>query len=199
MMFSRVFSLFSFLTCFLTFSFVASNPITFPQARSDIVAAAKPQNANVASVLNTLQGQVSDILPEIDSLVASDNATGDSVTPLIGQLTVALSNAANDLAHIPTSGFTGNNKRQSNDEIANLIAGIVTDITSTLDGLLGSAASIPTLGALLSGLDVALNQVLVGLETLLAGVLNLVATLLVDVAGLLSSLSLGLVLGSLGL
>ncbi|THU99750.1 hypothetical protein K435DRAFT_658317 [Dendrothele bispora CBS 962.96] len=174
MMFSRVFSLFFFLTCFLTFSFVASNPITFPQARSDIVAAAKPQKANVASVLNTLQGQVSDILPQIDSLVSSGNATEDSVTPLIGQLTVALNNAANDLTHIPASGLS---KWQSNDEIANLVAGIVTDITNTLDGLLGSAASIPTLGALLSGLNVALNQVLVGLETLLAGVLNLVATL----------------------
>ncbi|THU95008.1 hypothetical protein K435DRAFT_667297 [Dendrothele bispora CBS 962.96] len=173
MMFSRVFSLFSFLTFFLTFSFVASNPITFPQALSDIVAT-KRQNADIASVLNTLQGQVGDILPQIDSLVSGGNATEDSVTPLVGQLTVALNNAASGLSDIPASGSS---KRQSDDEIANLIAGIVTDITNTLNGLLGSAASIPTLGALLSGVDVALNQVLVGLETLLAGVLNLVATL----------------------
>ncbi|THU82864.1 hypothetical protein K435DRAFT_608771, partial [Dendrothele bispora CBS 962.96] len=152
--------------------------------------------ADVTSVLDTLQGQVGTILPQIDSLVSGGNVSEDSVTPLIGQLTVALNNAANDLANIPASGSS---KRQSDDDTANLVAGIVTDITNSLNGLLGSAASIPTLGALLSGVDVSLNQVLVGLETLLAGVLNLVATLLVDVAGLLRSLAFGLVLASLGL
>ncbi|KAJ7640906.1 hypothetical protein B0H17DRAFT_1216469 [Mycena rosella] len=74
---------------------------------------------------------------------------------------------------------------QSNDDIANLVAGILTDVTTALDGLLGTASTIPGLGRLLGGLDVSLNQVLLGFETLLAGVLSLVAAFLVDVAGLL--------------
>ncbi|KAK7455770.1 hypothetical protein VKT23_010801 [Stygiomarasmius scandens] len=195
MIFSRTFSFVSFLTLFLSFTFVASNPITFPQGRSD-VAIKRQSNADVDSVLSTLQDQVGNILPQIDSITSGGNATEDNVTPLIGQLTVALNDAANSLNALSTPGSS---KRQSNDDTANLIAGIVTDITNSLDGLLGSAASIPTLGALLSGVDVALNQVLVGLETLLAGVLNLVATLLVDVAHLLRSLAFGLTLASLGL
>ncbi|KAJ7250812.1 hypothetical protein C8J57DRAFT_1667652 [Mycena rebaudengoi] len=65
--------------------------------------------------------------------------------------------------------------RQSNDEVAAFVAEIITDVTTTLDGLLGSAASIPALGGLLLGVDAALHQVLFGLEILLAGVLNLVA------------------------
>ncbi|THU84133.1 hypothetical protein K435DRAFT_688171, partial [Dendrothele bispora CBS 962.96] len=137
----------------------------------------------------------------IDSLVSGGKVTEDSVTPLIGQLTVALNNTVDDLANIPASEpESGSSKRQSDDDTANLVAGIVTDITNTLNGLLSSAASIPTLSnALLSGVGVFLNQALVGLETLLAGVFNLIATLLVYVVGLLRSLAFGLVLASLGL
>ncbi|THU99465.1 hypothetical protein K435DRAFT_855654 [Dendrothele bispora CBS 962.96] len=176
MIFSRVLSLFSFLTFFLTFSLVASNPVTFPQARSD-TATIKRQNADVDSVMNTLQGQVGGILPQIDSLVSGGNVTEDSFTPLIIQLTLALNNAANDLANIPPSSLS---KRQSKDAIASIIGGIVTDISVTLNGLLVSTAFIPTVGPLFS-------------------VLKLVAILLVDVSKLLHALSFGLVLTALGL
>ncbi|KAK7434383.1 hypothetical protein VKT23_020228 [Stygiomarasmius scandens] len=197
MNFPRVFSLFSFLTLFLSFSFVASNPVIAPQARSDAVGNLKRQsNADVESILDTLQDQVGTILPQIDSLVAGGNATDDTVTPLIDQLIGALNTTSDSLANLSTSDVS---KRQSNDDIANITATIVTDIANSLDGLLDSAESIPTLGTLFSGVDVALNQVLVGLETLLAGVLNLVATLLVDVAALLRELAFGLTLASLGL
>jgi hypothetical protein len=53
------------------------------------------------------------------------------------------------------------------------------DITNALNGLLGTASTIPGLGGLLAGVDVALNQVLLGLEVVLAGVLSLVASLCV--------------------
>lgn len=52
------------------------------------------------------------------------------------------------------------------------------DVATTLDGLTG-VSTVPSLGLLLPGLDLALNQVLIGLDVLLAGVLNLVATLYV--------------------
>ncbi|THV03767.1 hypothetical protein K435DRAFT_650590 [Dendrothele bispora CBS 962.96] len=194
-MFSRAFSFIAFLTLFLSFSFVASNPVTIPQAGSNAIK--RQSNADIESVLNDLQDQVGTILPQIDALVSGGNATDDTVTPLITQLTDALNATTASLADLNTSSTS--TKRQSNDDIANLVAGIVTDIANSLNGLLGSADSIPALGTLLSGVDFSLNQVLVGLETLLAGVLNLVATLLVDVAALLRSLAFGLTLASLGL
>ncbi|KAF5362623.1 hypothetical protein D9758_009625 [Tetrapyrgos nigripes] len=196
MIFSRAFSFVSLLTVFLTFTFVAANPITFTEPRSDISFGKRQSNADIQSILTDLQSQVGGILPQIDALVSGGNASDDTVTPLINQLTSALNDSASSLSGLSSSSSS---KRQSNDDIANLVAGIITDITNSLDGLLGQAASIPTLGALLSGVDISLNQVLVGLETLLAGVLNLVATLLVDVAGLLRSLAFGLTLASLGL
>ncbi|KAJ7655965.1 hypothetical protein B0H17DRAFT_1213886, partial [Mycena rosella] len=71
---------------------------------------------------------------------------------------------------------------QSDDDIANLIAGILTDVTTALDGLLSTASTIPGIGRLLGGLDISLNQVLLGFETLLA---SSPPCILVDVAGLL--------------
>jgi len=156
----------------------------------------RSSTADIETVFNTLKGSTDSILPQITSLVSGGNATDDTVTPLINDLTAALDTATASLATLtPVSS----SKRQSDDDIANLIAGIITDITNALDGLLGDAASIPDLGSLLAGVDTSLDQVLVGLETLLAGVLNLVANLLVDVAGLLKSLAFGLTLASLGL
>ena len=111
----------------------------------------------------------------INSTIAAGNVSDDSVTPSISQITSALDAATSSLSGLSAS--SSKVKRQSDDDIANLVAGIITDLTETLDGLLASASSIPDLGSLLSGIDSSLNQVLVGLETLLAGVLELVANL----------------------
>ncbi|KAK7049163.1 Sc15 protein [Favolaschia claudopus] len=156
----------------------------------------RSSTADVEAVVNTLKSSTDSILPQIDALVTGGTASDATVTPLINELTSALDTASASLGGLsPVSS----RKRQSDDDIANLVAGLLTDITNTLDGLLGEAASIPALGGLLVGVDASLNQVLVGLETLLAGVLRLVATLLVDVAALLRSLAFGLTLASLGL
>ncbi|KAK7000314.1 Sc15 protein [Favolaschia claudopus] len=166
----------------------ADKPIWVTEKRSS--------TADVEAVLNTLKGSTDSILPQIDALVSGGTASDATVTPLINELTSALDTASASLGGLsPVSS----RKRQSDDDIANLVAGILTDVTNTLDGLLGEAASIPALGGLLAGVDTSLNQVLVGLETLLAGVLRLVANLLVDVANLLRSLALGLTLATLGL
>ena len=111
----------------------------------------------------------------INSTIAAGNVSDDSVTPSINEITSVLGTAASSLSGLSAS--SSKVKRQSDDDIANLVAGIITDLTETLDGLLASASSIPDLGSLLSGIDSSLNQVLVGLETLLAGVLELVANL----------------------
>ncbi|KAJ7439111.1 hypothetical protein FB451DRAFT_1447434 [Mycena latifolia] len=156
----------------------------------------RASTADIQTVLTTLQTSTGSILPQIDAVVANGTATDATVTPLINELTAALDTATASLAALPA---TTGSKRQSDDDIANLVAGIITDIANALEGLLGTATTIPGLGGLLAGVDTSLNQVLVGLETLLAGVLNLVANLLVDVAGLLRSLALGLTLATLGL
>ncbi|KAJ7094727.1 hypothetical protein B0H15DRAFT_136692 [Mycena belliarum] len=168
-------------------AFVAASP----------VLEERQSTADIQTVLATLQSATGAILPQIDALVSGGNATDDTVTPLVTSLTGALDIATAALAVLPAP--TGAAKRQSNDEIAKVVAGLITEITKTLDGLLGSAATIPGLGNLLGGLDASLNQVLKGLERLLAGVLNLVAQLLVDVAKLLRALAFGLTLASLGL
>ncbi|KAF7364578.1 Sc15 protein [Mycena venus] len=156
----------------------------------------RSSTADIESVLNTLKSSTDTILPQITALTSGGTASDATVTPLISDLTAALDTASASLA---TLSPVESRKRQSDDDIANLVAGIVTDVANALDGLLSEASTIPDLGTLLAGVDTSLNQVLVGLETLLAGVLNLVATLLVDVAGLLRSLALGLTLASLGL
>ncbi|KAJ7704846.1 hypothetical protein B0H17DRAFT_1126482 [Mycena rosella] len=177
----------------LATSFVSASPT--PLAGLTAVEK-RASTADIETVFNTLKSSTDSILPQITALVSGGNATDDTVTPLINDLTGALDTATASLAALPA---TTSSKRQSDDDIANLVAGIITDVTNALDGLLGTASTIPALGGLLAGVDTSLNQVLIGLETLLAGVLTLVANLLVDVAGLLKSLALGLTLATLGL
>ncbi|EIN05657.1 hypothetical protein PUNSTDRAFT_115632 [Punctularia strigosozonata HHB-11173 SS5] len=187
MQFSRVVS---FFVVVLTFGVFA---LAVPAKR-----AASP--ADIIPILTDLQTEILPILGQINSTVASGNATSDSIAPLVGELVTDLSAAASSLQGLSAKrSLETIEKRQSDDDVATLVASIIEDLTAALDNLLGDAASIPDLGSLLAGVDTSLDQVLTGLETLLAGVLNLVANLLVDVAGLLESLALGLTLASLGL
>ncbi|KAJ7133357.1 hypothetical protein C8R44DRAFT_772253 [Mycena epipterygia] len=177
----------------LSMTFVSASPT--PAAGLSVVDK-RASTADVETVFNTLKGSTDSILPQITALVSAGTATDATVTPLINDLTSALDTATASLAGLALNPLS---KRQSDDDVAALVAGIITDITNALDGLLGTASTIPGLGGLLAGVDTSLNQVLLGLEILLAGVLNLVANLLVDVAGLLKSLALGLTLATLGL
>ncbi|KAL5529899.1 hypothetical protein ACEPAF_6156 [Sanghuangporus sanghuang] len=158
----------------------------------------KRDNADIEQVFTTLKTSTDSILPQIQSAAASGNATDDNVTPLITQLVSALNSASSSLSGLSSSSRTLN-KRQSDSDIATLVAGIIEDISGALEDLVGDAASIPDLGVLFSGIDAALAEVLTGLEILLSGVLQLVADLLTDVAGLLNQLAFGLTLGALGL
>ncbi|KAK7052953.1 hypothetical protein VNI00_004273 [Paramarasmius palmivorus] len=180
MFFSKLFAAFTVAS----FGFVAANPVAHEVAKRD--------NADIQEVLNTLKGSTDEILPQIKDLSDSGNATEDNLTPLFTQLTTALDTATASLGDLEPSS---SRKRQSDDDIANLVAGIVTDISDSVSGITDVAA----IAALFPGLDASLAQVLKGLETLLAGVLNLVATLLVDVAALLRRLAFGLTLAALGL
>ncbi|KAF7296341.1 hypothetical protein HMN09_01104200 [Mycena chlorophos] len=177
-------------------SLVAASPAPVAQPEPVAVAAVEKRQStsSIEGVLTTLQSSLSAPLGDIMSLSKGGNATDANLAPLIENVVDALNTASSSM-----SGLSSSRKRQSDSDIASLVAGIVTDITDALSGLLGEASSIPDLGTYLGSIDAALSQVLNGLETLLAGVLTLVADLLVDVAGLLEQLALGLTLASLGL
>jgi len=161
---------------------------------SDIIV--KRDNADIKTVFDALKAKTDSILPQITTLTSAGNATSDSITPLLTDLTSALTDAKTSLAGLSPSALS---KRQSDDELAALVAGIINDIVAALQTLVGDLSTIPLLAGLLAGVDSALNEVLLGLGILLKGVLTLVADLLRNVAGLLTDLSFDLTLGTLGL
>ncbi|KAJ4475663.1 hypothetical protein J3R30DRAFT_3501741 [Lentinula aciculospora] len=185
---ARFFALFFILASFGIVSSVPSSAAVV-QERQGIT--------DIELVLNTLTSSTNNILPQITSLGQSGSASEANVTPLINELTAALNTASSSLASLKASDHKV--RRESDADISFVVAGLVTDITHALDSILADASHIPTLGPLLSGVDVALDEVLAGVEILLAGVLTLVASLLVNVAKLLNELSFGLTLASLGL
>jgi hypothetical protein len=95
-----------------------------------------------------------------DAVVASGNITDEAVDPLVLQITSALDAAAASLADIePGTSLSSLMARQTDGDIANLVAEIITSIATTLNTLLPSLATLPLLGGLLNGLDASLNQV----------------------------------------
>ncbi|KAL5487512.1 hypothetical protein ACEPAI_5620 [Sanghuangporus weigelae] len=190
MLFTRIIPLFAMS---LTFGTLA---LAGPAATN--IELIKRDNADIEQVFTTLKTSTDSILPQIQSVAASGNATDDNVTPLINQLVSALNSASSSLSGLSSSSRMLN-KRQSDSDIATLVASIIGDISTALEGLVGDLASIPDIGVLFSGIDAALAEVLTGLEILLSGVLHLVADLLTDVAGLLNQLAFGLTLGALGM
>lgn len=97
----------------------------------------------------------------------------EAITPLFETLISQVNEATDAVTSLEP---IGTEKRQTPDAVATLVATILTDVTTGLDGVLTQLSGIPAIGGLFSGLDAALNQLLKGLEGLLAGVLNLVAT-----------------------
>jgi hypothetical protein len=113
-----------------------------------------------------------------------------TVPQLFNQLTNALDDASSSLQSMQSPAHA---RRQSDSDIAQLVAGIISvsassisittrssillkDIGNALNGLESVASAIPDLDILLGGVDASLNQVLHGLS-LLQGVLTLVANL----------------------
>jgi len=182
-----------FASLFLLAATLASaSPASAPAGLA--VVDKRASTADVETVFTKLKSSTDSILPQIDALVSGGTASDATVTPLIGKLTAALNTATTSLSSLPISS-----KRQTEDEVATVVAGIINEISTTLDGLSGSATAIPALGTLIIAIDVALEELLVGLDVVLAGVVTLVAGLLTSVAVLLGQLGLGLVIGLLGL
>ncbi|KAJ7250097.1 hypothetical protein B0H12DRAFT_1019314 [Mycena haematopus] len=141
-----------------------------------VVAEKRASTASVETVFNTLKASTDTILPQINSHVSSGTASDATVTPLLNQLTAAFNTASTSLQTIPR---VESRKRQSDQDVAVLVAGIITDTTNSLNGLHGFAPHIPALAGLIIALDVALQELLVGLDIVLAGVVTLVSGLYV--------------------
>jgi len=114
--------------------------------------------------------------------------------PPIESLIAALNTAKTSLAKLPKSSVS---KRQSSDELASLVAGIVNAIVQVVATLVADLSIIPLLAGLLLGVDAALAEVLLGLGIVLKGVLTLVAALLINVATLLKDIAFDLTYGAL--
>lgn len=67
--------------------------------------------------------------------------TVEDVTPLFNDLTGAIDAATSSLSSISPAARL--KARQSNDEIANLVAELLSSITDALDGLLDNLATFP--------------------------------------------------------
>ncbi|KZT55871.1 hypothetical protein CALCODRAFT_484405 [Calocera cornea HHB12733] len=168
-------------------SFVLASPATTKRQADE---------SQISAIVDTLQSTVEAAVGSLNSFDPS-TATLAEIQPYVVDIEDAFSTAASGLSALASSSKRGVAARQTafETELAQLVAGLLTDVATALDGLL----SVEGLGALLPGLDAPLNETLLGLETLLAGVLSLVSALLVDVAGILNSLALGLTLATLGL
>ncbi|RXW14963.1 hypothetical protein EST38_g10890 [Candolleomyces aberdarensis] len=163
MIFSRVVAA---LFAFGTISAVASPAPAVVEKREDV--------SDVLAVISTLQSTTGGILPQIDSLVNTDTATEENLTPLLQQLTAAFDTSAVSLEAL--QGRVDENTGGTKDEVAEQTAAVYTDVIRSLDNL---KTKTPQFWPLVPqfGLDAALTQVLLGLNILLAGVVQLVAAL----------------------
>ncbi|KAK0462366.1 uncharacterized protein EV420DRAFT_1183545 [Desarmillaria tabescens] len=162
---------------------------------TDLVARA---DVNVLDIFSDLKGVADQILPEIESLIKNNTLTQDLVMPLINDLMGAIKNATSELGSLDKSSVVVGG---TNQELATLVAGIVTDISGTMDGL--TTASVDSssldLGSILLDVGGVLAGLLVAVVGIVGGLLALLLPLLLPVVGLLVTIVVGLLGGLLGL
>ncbi|KAJ2922554.1 hypothetical protein H1R20_g14546, partial [Candolleomyces eurysporus] len=151
--------------------------------------------SDVLAIIGTLQSTTGGILPQIDTLVNSDTATEENLTPLLQQLTSAFDTSAVSLNQLGRVDETSGGTRE---QVAERTAAVYSDVTKSLDNLKTKKPHhwplVPKFG-----LDAALLKVLIGLDLVLIGVVKLVGALLKVVGTLLSGLGFALILLLLGL
>ncbi|KAJ7615601.1 hypothetical protein DFH06DRAFT_1483949 [Mycena polygramma] len=151
----------------------------------------RAQTAGLDTIFTKLKSSTDSILPQIDALASSGRANEATVTPLIGKLTTAINTATTSVSALPISS-----KRQTEEAVATVLAGVISEISTTLEGLAGSAAAIPGLPI---PIDTALAELLVALDVVAFGLVTLVSGILTSLAVLLPQIGLGSVAALLGL
>ncbi|SJL15115.1 uncharacterized protein ARMOST_18599 [Armillaria ostoyae] len=155
-------------------------------------------DVTVLDIVTDLKGIADQILPEIEGFIKNNTLTQDLVMPLINDLIGAVKNATSELGSLDkTSVAVGG----TNEALATLVAGIITDISGTMDGL--TSASIDTSSLDVGSILLDIGGVLAGLVGVLVaivgGLLLLLLPILLPVVGLVVTLVVGLVGGLLGL
>ncbi|KAJ7624494.1 hypothetical protein FB45DRAFT_1060781 [Roridomyces roridus] len=117
----------------------------------------------------------------------------EKISPLIKELTFALDTAAAASAGLPLAAAA------EKEVIALLVAGVLTDISKTLDGLLFKALFIPNIWILLAEVDASINGFLIKVDIVVVGVVELISGFVIGVEGLLKGLAFKLTCGKLGL
>lgn len=162
---------------------------------TDLVARA---DVTVLDIITDLKGIADQILPEIEGLIKNNTLTQDLVMPLINDLIGAIKNATSELGSLDkTSVAVGG----TNEALATLVAGIITDVSGTMDGL--TSASIDTssldVGSILLDIGGVLAGLVGALVAIVGGLLLLLLPILLPVVGLVVTLVVGLLGGLLGL
>jgi hypothetical protein len=109
-------------------------------------------------------------------LLDSSNTTITTAAPLITEIETHLTACAVSLKALKAVSPLA--RRQSQADVAALVASIVGEVTTAVSTL-GQTPATSLVGGLLPGLDTALGAVLSNVEVLVAGVLELVSTLCV--------------------
>ncbi|KAF8880927.1 hypothetical protein CPB85DRAFT_1442899 [Mucidula mucida] len=162
--------------------FVALTVISFTSAF--VTPPSKRDDADVLNILTMLKDSTDSILPQIDSLVASNQANSDSLTPLFDQVQDALTTATSSLEGLAASGTK---KRQTDDELASLASQIIQDINTSTTNANTAAAPLGFPGVI-TKFSFALDKLLIDLDILVPGILKAVVILLDDVVGVVVAL-----------
>ncbi|KIJ55982.1 hypothetical protein M422DRAFT_239159 [Sphaerobolus stellatus SS14] len=192
MIFSRV------LLSFLSLGVISAVASPAPVAEEKRAIEKRADVSDVLGVVSTLQSSSNSILPQIDNLVSTNQATTDNISPLLTLLQTALTTAGTQINSFQSGGFDASTGGSAQD-VANQLAPVISNVVTSLNNL--NAVNPTIFGPLIAsfGLDAALNTILVGLGVLLTGVVQLLAALLTDLGGLLTSLGLSLTGITLGL
>jgi hypothetical protein len=99
------------------------------------------------------------LMISLAALGSSGNASEATAAPLLTSVATAINSATASLQAIDPTGEVRLAMRQSGNELADLVAGIINSILQAVNTLVGDLGGISLLSGLLSGIDAALSNV----------------------------------------
>ncbi|KIY66338.1 hypothetical protein CYLTODRAFT_444765 [Cylindrobasidium torrendii FP15055 ss-10] len=137
-------------------------------------------------------------IPGAPSVSGASSAVAGA-TSAAGSVVSSATSVASSAVASATSATSTITSRDGKEEVAQLLSTVLTDVSNTLNPILGDLNKIPAVAELLKTLSPVLNTVLTTVDGLLPGVVSLVSGLVGPVVDLLKGLGLGDVLSLLGL
>ncbi|KAF5357539.1 hypothetical protein D9757_012359 [Collybiopsis confluens] len=130
--FTRFFSALCFFLAVLSLVSAASVAVAAPDQ-----AVEKRQGSEVVSILEQLLGTLNTVKPQLVAIQQAGNATTANVSPLVKEITGALSTTAGKLGNL-LNPFAGLRRRQVD------ISGIISEITSVIEDIVTVLKSLLT-------------------------------------------------------